>query len=154
MDKIELKPCPFCGGEAYIFETPTYHTRSHPYSIRCNLCDLFFGWDADRGKCGGLYETREEAAAAWNRRADDTGWIPTKDRLPKPYEEVLVFPPYATGICAAYLTAPKPGQCWVVPLGGGITHLNVYAISQWRPLPAPPAKGNGEAVKCLFGRSG
>ena len=143
MDKIELKPCPFCGGEAYIFETPTYHTRSHPYSIRCNLCDLFFGWDADRGKCGGLYETREEAAAAWNRRADDTGWIPVTESLPGYGEMVLCYISAWSGSFFGILLPDEiEGNKWIVlPSGFGPTE----EVTHWRPLPAPPVEKEEES---------
>jgi tRNA(Ile2) C34 agmatinyltransferase TiaS len=56
MERNELKPCPFCGGEAnFIGETAT---------IKCK-------------KCGGAFIvtnpliSRLEASEAWNRRADN-----------------------------------------------------------------------------------
>lgn len=66
----KLKPCPFCGGEAYIAEYEPRllrPVRNHPYSVWCNECELAFGWDSDYG---GQFDTKEEAAAAWNARAD------------------------------------------------------------------------------------
>ena len=51
----ELKPCPFCGGEAMVFG---YH-------------DVF--WEAECLRCHGAagnYETKAEAIDAWNTRAD------------------------------------------------------------------------------------
>lgn len=58
----ELKPCPFCGGEAYLVElTPTQYNDQHStyYSVGCIDCGI------------GFYEnTEDEATAAWNRRAE------------------------------------------------------------------------------------
>lgn len=51
----ELKPCPFCGGEAKIF-TPTISTY-----IMCKECKASTN----------LYSQSEEAIEAWNRRYND-----------------------------------------------------------------------------------
>lgn len=63
MDKIELKPCPYCGGVAEMHETP--HTpNGTDYTPRCK----------DPSCCGRLskkYGTREAATMKWNRRATD-----------------------------------------------------------------------------------
>ena len=58
----ELKPCPFCGGEAILVElTPTPYNDQllTYYSVGCIDCGI------------GFYEnTEDEAIAAWNRRAE------------------------------------------------------------------------------------
>lgn len=67
----ELKPCPFCGGEATLekLEPRLYRPLCNGvYSIACYSCDLNFGYDLDYG---GTFETEEEAAEAWNRRAEN-----------------------------------------------------------------------------------
>ena len=56
----ELKPCPFCGGKAYL---DLYILPKYEYVIRCNVCSLEFGLYLGRNK--------EEAIEAWNRRADN-----------------------------------------------------------------------------------
>lgn len=57
MDKIELKPCPFCGGEARVLKDGL------PYVvIECERC---FG----RTNCN---VTEKEAIAAWNTRHEQT----------------------------------------------------------------------------------
>ena len=58
----ELKPCPFCGGEAkYIY--------SMPYNaVQCKKCKVFGKTVVDS------YEQKDgkaEAIEAWNRRTDD-----------------------------------------------------------------------------------
>lgn len=50
----ELKPCPFCGGKAWIINFPLSNT----YEVRCINCDM--------GSWALL--TRQEAVDKWNRR--------------------------------------------------------------------------------------
>lgn len=60
--KIELKPCPFCGGEADIFTSAEVgYLRSNGFTVRC--CNCFCGT--------GMYKDIARAKEAWNRRVDD-----------------------------------------------------------------------------------
>lgn len=54
MAKLELLPCPFCGGEARI--------------SRSGRCSLFCAYCVDCDTNGGHYFTEEDAIAAWNQR--------------------------------------------------------------------------------------
>lgn len=65
MDKIKLKPCPFCGSDAI----KLWHS---PFGVggRCDKCGANSGYGAEFNG-----ETKQEAAAAWNKRA------PEKDNL-------------------------------------------------------------------------
>lgn len=56
----ELKPCPFCGGEARI---QTFHFR---YRVGCGTNGCI------AGRFNRAFDTPEKAAAAWNRRAERT----------------------------------------------------------------------------------
>lgn len=60
MNKIELKPCPFCGST----KIKLWHS---PFGVggRCENCGASSGYET---KFNG--ETREDAAKAWNRRAN------------------------------------------------------------------------------------
>ena len=70
MRKIELKPCPFCGGNAKIESIPPdeqYETTA--YYISCEHCgsSTSFGYiyaDKTAREC-----TRKETVDKWNRRA-------------------------------------------------------------------------------------
>lgn len=55
----ELKPCPFCGGEAKIVKSPENEYIAICRNKQCNASVGFFP------------NTRKEAIEAWNRRADD-----------------------------------------------------------------------------------
>jgi Lar family restriction alleviation protein len=67
---VELKPCPFCGGEAEMVDARKLLVVSKysyiiPYSVRCS-----------NRKCGvkpytEYSGTEQEAIDAWNRRAYD-----------------------------------------------------------------------------------
>lgn len=66
-DSIKLKPCPFCGGEAILMsrETNYFATR---FFVICDNCHASSKW------C----KNKEEAAEAWNRRAEQTDTKPIK----------------------------------------------------------------------------
>ena len=52
IDTNELKPCPFCGGEA------DWHINEDAYDVLCIEC-----WSGTS-----VYTTKQEAIEAWNRR--------------------------------------------------------------------------------------
>lgn len=70
----ELKPCPFCGGEAkHWYCTPQGYFIAHFFGTLCH------GVKAEHnviicGKCGcktKVYTHKSRAFTAWNRRAED-----------------------------------------------------------------------------------
>lgn len=72
IDEAELLPCPFCGGEAIC-------VGRGPYRIACRQCTCALEH---------LYVvTREEAIAAWNRRARDAKAAGLAEALQKVAEE-------------------------------------------------------------------
>ncbi len=142
----ELKPCPFCGGEAQIVGgpedwSPTFNdpdSGGDPIAVVCKNCNC------------GLYcfEDYEEAIAAWNRRAD--GWIPVEERLPEKDTLVLLYlenenhskittgkiytsddPQYNGEFCTGF-----DALCPVFLKREYITH--------WMPLPQPPKEAAHE----------
>ena len=57
----ELKPCPFCGGEAFVHKFTIEGTDGFFISVMCRVCYAQTG-----------NQTKEaHAIEAWNRRADD-----------------------------------------------------------------------------------
>lgn len=86
-DEIKLKPCPFCGGKVSLVlcdDEGNLHDeayREHPYSglgfmlhhaheenPECPIAS----YECDGGILGRvyIYDTEEQAAEAWNRRAE------------------------------------------------------------------------------------
>lgn len=57
----ELKPCPFCGGEAEMLTAESMN-GGYLFGIMCNDC---------RSR-GDVYDTEAEAIEAWNTRAERT----------------------------------------------------------------------------------
>lgn len=60
-DAIDLKPCPFCGGEARIIQGVT-RRFGKSFNVQCSECGL----------AGMAHPSSEDAAAAWNRRYERT----------------------------------------------------------------------------------
>lgn len=64
--KIELKPCPFCGGEAYLKYSDIAMVAEW-VGVRCKKCNAGGGKkDASVEYCA-----VEKAAEFWNRRVDN-----------------------------------------------------------------------------------
>ena len=77
----ELKPCPFCGGEARLVYALDEGTKQITYTVMCMSCNTaifhprmsVFEWDA--------YDSEAEAAAAWNTRYVETCRLNELDAL-------------------------------------------------------------------------
>lgn len=65
---IELKPCPFCGGKATIYGSTTIDK----YFAGCTRCTAAIGIYIDN-KWHPTFYDREDAADAWNNRAESKG---------------------------------------------------------------------------------
>lgn len=58
MSEIELKPCPFCDGQAEVVRV----TDKYPnYVINCHKCRISTAWYADV----------KQLSEFWNKRADE-----------------------------------------------------------------------------------
>lgn len=71
----ELKPCPFCGGEARIIAKP-YEPK---VCVGCDD-DTCLGFSG----LGWLYDSEKEATEAWNRRAERTCRVVPMDMAGNP----------------------------------------------------------------------
>lgn len=56
----ELKPCPFCGSDAYLYRCDVEIAK--PYTVLCENCEIVTK----------NYASEAEAIKAWNRRAERT----------------------------------------------------------------------------------
>lgn len=62
----ELKPCPFCGGEARLKRINGYYGyTSDAYSVECLCCG------ATIKKSNGYRDLTNSVISSWNRRAKD-----------------------------------------------------------------------------------
>ena len=67
---IELKPCPFCGGEAKLITSITVGAHAKPIArVYCTDCKISLSWFCDNNNDGMFIE---EAVNAWNKRANQT----------------------------------------------------------------------------------
>lgn len=63
-----LKPCPFCGGIAYVMRLK--QSVSPRYFVACgNSAERYIA--AEHWVFGRFFSTQEEAVEAWNRRTDN-----------------------------------------------------------------------------------
>lgn len=65
MKQLELKPCPFCGGEAEFIQDRVLGL----YAVWCKKCKCQTTYQFDF--CKGLGVSKHKAAEAWNNRAGD-----------------------------------------------------------------------------------
>lgn len=68
MIETNLKPCPFCGGEAFVYSIPP-----HKHVFATFMTDYEGGAFAECSQCScGLSgKTESDVIIAWNRRADN-----------------------------------------------------------------------------------
>lgn len=155
MMEAKLKPCPFCGGKAYVAETyiSTFENRA---IIKCRCCGAQLDWTQDfqgeimRKSTGEVIKSIKVPVNmspfdAWDRRAGENQneWISVDDRLP--------------GSSGDYLVLTPSNLCEVLHFSAVHKLFNsndvydeyeakLYSIdvSYWMPLPEPPEMKGGE----------
>ncbi len=82
----ELKPCPFCGGKAYLEKSSRGFVKAKPTKVafvRCTVCDArSTRFDlAQYGRTSKSKEANAEAIKAWNGRAEDGNFLKRVSRV-------------------------------------------------------------------------
>lgn len=70
----DLKPCPFCGGEAELIDSRLSVITKPVFYVECTSCNCIVGrrimiTSARKGK--EYFGAKEDAIEAWNRRVSD-----------------------------------------------------------------------------------
>jgi len=128
----KLLPCPFCGGEADIEEISgnPFTNESYTWAVGCKDCNI--GW---------YKETKEDAIAAWNRRAEPR-WIPVTERLPDCDDKwgiskiVLCLDDEGRVGFGIYQNGKK--QLYHGWFTGGDVGEGGVTVTHWMPIPEPP----------------
>jgi len=74
MDKIKLKPCPFCGSEKLLFVNCEY--KQTLWTIRCHDCEMEMSVARKRERHGGVFDGKflsnhDDVVKVWNIREND-----------------------------------------------------------------------------------
>jgi len=158
INRQKLKPCPFCGSGIRIFvcdDEGNLHTNDYEkdpwsglgYKLYHDITDdptekCPIAQHEGEGEMGiWIYNTREEAIEAWNRRTSqptvdvsDTNvgkWIPCSERLPKIGQQCLITI-QVKDVCLMEKSVYWK-ECWWVKG----ERIRVEEVTAWMPLPKP-----------------
>lgn len=145
MSEIELKPCPFCGGEAVI------HV-SDGVAVICRECGAASKCLVD-GHLQGKPDGRaiKSVIKAWNTRKpmeriaeqleelDNNGWIPVEERLPEDDKYILLsFKNFSLPLIGSYQREDDGGAFYLGDCDREDTCVaNGLFVNAWMPLPEP-----------------
>ena len=122
----ELKPCPFCRGEARIMLEEDDRPNECFHNIYCTSCGVQF-W----------VKSKSEAVEKWNTRPDN--WISVEERLPG----IPIDPKRENADCLLdcgkkFLTIDDENCIELTTFWTkGNSFANEY-VTHWQPLPQPP----------------
>lgn len=129
MPKIDLLPCPFCGGKAETFPLDKYDSYENHERLWYSYCGECFARN-------GIYNTEGEAAIAWNTRA--SGWIPCSERMPEKDGDYLCISNNE------YKILPyRNGEFYCVCFDSVLRCCN-SSVTSWMPLPEAPKEAYNE----------
>jgi len=120
---MELKSCPFCGGEAKIEQSIEDH-----WSVYCPNEECPARPDTAEYCCSG----GDVVIKKWNTRKSD--WIPVEERLPRESITVLVYTNFKD-VYTCRRSVIEHTNDKELHVGQGIVH---ETITHWQPLPDLP----------------
>lgn len=123
----ELKPCPFCGGEAELEKRGMFEMTV--FDVKCMDCRAI--------GCGG--NTAEKAVAAWNKRASD--WIPCSERMPENGQRVLIRSSSNRFFDVIYHSDIQYPN-FTLKIFGHTYAWDYRDVISWKPLPYPPEEND------------
>ena len=118
----DLKPCPFCGGEADSKRVLVAFEGAQRW-VGCEKCGFY------RRQTNDSKESQDAAIAAWNRRA--AGWISPGDRLPEIGVYVMCWDGRMMFVAK---NEAEGGEWWEYYASERATRR----VTKWAPLLDPP----------------
>ncbi|AUR95339.1 protein of unknown function DUF551 [Vibrio phage 1.205.O._10N.222.51.A7] len=129
-----LKPCPFCNGEARISTEWDTDGFGNFHSVKCGKCgaESKQHFASSGNDCPQHYaEVRED----WNQRA--SGWISVEDKLPEKEGKYLCA--FSDGTIETYdFEKLDDGRYGITDVGMGFEATNKWHVTHWMPLPNNP----------------
>lgn len=127
MEKIKLKPCPFCGRKAQTFCTPEREYRDGEKLVA--VYPKVFNAYCICGQAKAKAATAEKAAEKWNRRAPE--WFSVDKVLPEDEDKKA----YLVKVGGNVTIAEYHGDGeWMTYSLCNVTRL----VTHWQPLPEAP----------------
>ena len=121
-----LKPCPFCGGEAELYEYDNQFSEV-VYIISCFKCN-----------CKMELNHEGRLVDKWSTRAQNQ-WISVVDDFPKSYEEVYIWPRPDYGYECFTGIYDKNYQCWIAKSHNDYgSERHKVNVTHWANLPLTP----------------
>jgi Lar family restriction alleviation protein len=124
-DAVELKPCPFCGGEAVL----RYDAPEDAHDVCCYVCDYHMA----------AFTEKVAAITAWNTRAPSA--LPVRG-----WRDIATAPPYRVPVLLIAQYPTKTGWTdiyhgWRNAGGSNWERWpHDFQPTHWIPLPSPPSE--------------
>jgi hypothetical protein len=131
----ELRPCPFCGGEAELC-----YSEVDTFCRKCNVMQETELWntrpieDALNARIAELEAEIDQLTAHDATERQDDKWIPVGERLPECEKDVLVF----WGKALDGSKIDWFGTAWRNECDDGKWCTDPIVPTHWMPLPEPP----------------
>ena len=131
----ELKPCPFCGGEARIDNEGTDF-----YAIFCDKCGTLTSFAKDSNFDGSDFYTKEQVISAWNRRAQQPNEPLTVEELKSMQSEPVWVKSLLDGTVKGAVINNTHAAAYVLWCGVRYDTFDNYGKS-WLAYRRPPEAG-------------